>query len=69
MDVMTLGMPEVIWVLPESMGKSPKPYMDAQRTSARVVISYDDRDLILGIFDEFEELPPDGRSGPRQWQR
>lgn len=40
----------------------------ARRTSARVVVSYDHRDMILGIFDEFAELPPDGRSGRRKWR-
>ena len=34
----------------------------------RVVTSYDDRAVVLGIFDEFDELPPDGRSGPRRWE-
>jgi hypothetical protein len=35
----------------------------------RVVVSYDDQDVILGIFDEFDELPSDGRSGPQPWKR
>ena len=34
----------------------------------RIVLSYDDRAVILGIFDEFDELPPDGRSGIRRWE-
>ncbi|HLA82038.1 MAG TPA: hypothetical protein VJP78_10565 [Thermoleophilia bacterium] len=41
---------------------------EARRTSARVVVSYDDRDVILGIFDEFAELPADGRSGRWKWR-
>jgi hypothetical protein len=46
-----------------------KKYMDQQRTTAQVLVSYDDQDVILGVFDEFDELPNDGRSGPRQWRR
>ncbi len=44
------------------------PAIEKERTSARVVLSYDDREVILGIFDEFDDLPPDGKSGPRQWK-
>lgn len=33
----------------------------------RIVLSYDDRDVILGIFNEFDDLPPNGRSGPHRW--
>ncbi len=33
----------------------------------RIILSYDDRDIILGIFNEFDELPLDGRSGQRKW--
>jgi hypothetical protein len=72
MDIMTLGLLEVFMALQQSMGQSQilwKDYMDKQRTTGRVVISYDDQDVILGVFDEFEELPTDGRSGPKQWKR
>jgi hypothetical protein len=38
-------------------------------TTDGMVISYNDRAVVLGIFDEFDELPPDGRSNPRKWKR
>lgn len=68
MDVISLGAIEAFAAYgnltddPHSL----KKYMDARRTTARVVISYDERDIVLGVFDEFEELPADGRSGPRK---
>lgn len=62
LDVMTLGIMEaVIATGPDTM--------EEKRTTSRVVISYDEQDVILGVFDEFDELPPDGRSSPRQWRR
>jgi len=39
------------------------------RNDERVVLAYDDRDVVIGIFDELDELPADGRSGPRTWPR
>ena len=66
MDIASLGLWEAI----EAIGGTLKTkYMDQQRTTARLVISYDDQDIILGVFGEFEELPADGRSGPRQSKR
>jgi len=40
-----------------------------QHIMARIVIAYDDRDVVLGLFDEFDPLPPDSRSDPRRWER
>lgn len=56
MDVATVGVWELFW---------PSMKKDQPRTTGRVVISYDDRDVVLGLFDEFDELPPDGRSEMR----
>ena len=57
LDVMTLGIVEAVIAMgPDTMEK--------KRTTSRVVISYDDHDVIIGVFDEFDELPADGRSGP-----
>ncbi len=56
MDVATLGVWELFW---------PSLKKHTPRTTGRAVISYDDRDVVLGLFDEFDELPPDGRSEKR----
>ena len=58
MDLKTAGIFEFVVAVNES-----KPW----NITERVVISYDDRAVALGIFDEFDELPPDGRSGSRRW--
>jgi hypothetical protein len=41
------------------VGRPPFKFLHADMT----------RPVVLGIFDEFDELPPDGRSGPRIWKR
>ena len=38
-------------------------------TFARVVISYDESDMVRGIFGEFDMLPADGHSGPYSWRK
>jgi len=38
-------------------------------TYQRVNVSVDAQGVILGIFDEFEKLPENGISGPRQWNK
>lgn len=66
MDLVSLGLWEVIdaahghAVLNRSLPPS---------TSARVVISYDDTDVVRGIFGEFDALPPDGQSGSYSWRK
>ena len=60
MDLLTVGMFEVA-------AANNKPPIANHMTDA-VVISYNDRDVVLGIFDEFDKLPSDGRSGPRRWK-
>lgn len=62
-NLMFFFLPEIV----EPQRKNPLWY--PTHIVERVAISYDDRDVILGIFDEFDDLPPDGRSGPRRWGR
>ena len=54
-------MPEIAF----GLGRNPLPNIYGIRD--RIVLSYDNRDVTRGIFDEFDELPPDGQSGPRRW--
>lgn len=61
MDVLTVGIFELILATREQQPWTLDHIME------RIVISYSDRAVVLGIFDEFDELPPDGRSGPRRW--
>lgn len=63
MDLITAGIFEFVVAVNE-----PKPWI-LDHITDRIVTSYDDRAVVLGIFDEFDELPPDGRSGPRRWKR
>jgi len=51
--------------LQAAINGEPPPF---DHLTDRIVTSYDDRAVVLGIFDEFDELPPDGRSGPRRWK-
>ena len=53
LDIIYLGLPELIW--------TPKYNAD----EFRVVVSYDANDVALGLFDEHETLPTDGRSDRR----
>jgi len=62
LDLMTAGIFEFVVAI------NAKPWILDHHTGG-VVISYDNRDAVLGIFDEFDELPPDGRSGHRRWKR
>ena len=62
MDVIFVGMFELIVATREQ-----QPWT-LDHITERIVISYNDRPVVLGIFDEFDELPPDGRSGPRRWK-
>jgi hypothetical protein len=63
LDLVTVGIFEFVAAIKEAT--RPLDHI----TYGRIVISYDNRDVVLGIFDEFDELPPDGRSGPRRWKR
>ena len=63
LDLVTVGIFEFVVAINEAT--RPLDHI----TYGRIVISYDNRDVVLGIFDEFDELPPDGRSGPRRWKR
>ena len=51
-DIYYLGLPELAGM----------PYNADQ---FRVVVSYDDNDMVLGLFDEHETLPTDGHSDRR----
>src|SRR5215471_10985977 len=65
MDLLSFGLWEVIDAANEhvALKKSLPP-----STSARVVISYDDSDVVRGIFGEFDTLPADGYSGAYSWR-
>jgi hypothetical protein len=65
LDVVTFGIFEII-TYKNNGWRHPGEY---DRRRPKVVITYDPRDVILGIFDEGAELPPDGRSGPYRWPR
>ena len=65
LDVVTLGIFEIITYKNHGW-RHPGEY---DRRKPRIVIIYDPRDVILGIFDEGAELPEDGRSGPYRWPR
>ena len=58
MDVATAGIWEIFWAANEDLRQ-------ADRKSGRVVVSFDDKDVVLGLFDEFDMLPTDGRSDQR----
>jgi len=66
MDLLSFGLWEVIDAANEhvALKKSLPP-----STSARVVISYDDSDVVRGIFGEFDTLPADGYSGAYSWRK
>lgn len=59
MDLISGGIFELVGAINE---------FPLHHTTDGMVISYNDRAVVLGIFDEFDELPPDGRSGPRRWK-
>jgi hypothetical protein len=65
LDVVTFGIFEFI-TYKNTGWRHPGEY---DRRRAKIVIAYDARAVILGIFGEADELPPDGRSGPYQWPR
>lgn len=60
-NIISLGTFDLFWTFMES-GKDFEEKQGYGRTTARVVVSYDHQDIILGVFGEFDELPPDGRS-------
>jgi len=66
MDLLSLGLWEVLdaahghFILNKTLPPS---------TSARVVISYDDSDVVRGIFGEFDTLPADGHSSAYSWRK
>ncbi len=45
----------------ENSSNSSDPYLEYLRVIGRVVISYDQEGYVLGVFEEFEKIPPDGR--------
>ncbi len=58
MDIATVGFWEVAWETEEHLKQS-------DRKSGRVVVSFDEKGVVLGLFDEFDVLPDDGRSDQR----
>lgn len=67
MNLATLGLWEVFMAVAK-LTKGEDPIKCHEHATERVVVAYDDQDLVLGIFDEFAELPADGRSGRRKWE-
>jgi len=65
LDVVTLGIFEIITYKNHGW-RHPGEY---DRRKPKIVITYDPRDVVLGIFDEGAELSEDGRSGPYRWPR
>lgn len=66
MNGITLGLHEVFAVITPA-GKIVT--RDAnRRTFVPVVVSYNEEEIVLGIFDEFANLPADGVSAPRKWK-
>ncbi len=60
LDLITLGISEIM-VGFENSSNSSDPYLEYLRVIGRVVISYDQEGYVLGVFEEFEKIPPDGR--------
>jgi hypothetical protein len=58
MDIATAGFWEVAWETEEHLKQS-------DRKSGRVLVSFDEKGVVLGLFDEFDVLPADGRSDQR----
>jgi hypothetical protein len=65
LDVVTFGIFEIITYKNHGW-RHPGEY---DRRRPKVVIAYDGRDVILGIFGENDAIPADGRSGPYGWPR
>jgi hypothetical protein len=59
-NIISLGTFDLFWTLDKKDKDMEK--QGYGRTTARVVISYDHDDIVLGVFGEFDDLPPDGRS-------
>jgi hypothetical protein len=67
MDLATGGIIEVVGLVHYLAGKDLFAGDSIYYISRRILISYDDNDNVLGIFEEFANLPPDGRSGIYKW--
>jgi len=64
MDVATAGLWELFWALDEDLRRGIEE-TDRQRETGWVLVSYDDQDVVLGLFDQYDALPADGRSERR----
>ncbi len=63
LSVATLGLSDFYaWLGGQQTGL---PNRQLGRVWDRVVVSYDENDTVLGLFDEFETLPTDGHSDRR----
>lgn len=60
LNLVSMGLLEILVAL----HSSPEPHV-----MGRLVVSYDSADVVLGVHDEFEALPADGRSPPRRVRR
>jgi hypothetical protein len=68
-NLATLGFADLFELIPNHPQFKFYEANRKRRTVVPIVVSFDVKEMILGIFDEFDELPPDGRSVPRNWQK
>lgn len=68
LTIFSFGVIEIGYALNLVQYPDPGPMGRWMMVWDRVVLAYDQRDVILGIFDEFDDLPPDGRSGQHKWK-
>jgi len=66
--IFSFGGTEIGYALNLLQYPDPGPMGRMMMVWDRVVLAYDHRDVILGIFDEFDDLPSDGRSGQHKWR-
>lgn len=74
-DVGLAGMMEIFAAMAESRCKDLHPEEDLkyqecvgrfyESEPVNLLVSYDAQGTVLGLFNEFDELPPDGRSSKR----
>ena len=58
----TMGIAETVLVPQVQKNKKDRTYQ-------RVIVAANAQGIILGIFDEFDKLPENGISEPREWNK